>query len=120
MHGLRLVLAEMNLGEALGVSPEGFLVLTRPDSAAFDPRRRESRVPGAARRARTSRVWRESSRQLGGSTDPNVVIPAHRAEADTNHCEACLSFCDRAPVPRASLQSGDAGVLGDEVRLISR
>lgn len=115
VHGLRPVLADLGLTDALPVSDEGFLVLTRPGFNRPSVRAGESLQYQAQRAERGFAKLRVVAAELGGSTDPDIVIPRIQA-APTSYCESCLSFCDRAPVcHKAALASGDPTVLGDEV-----
>jgi len=114
VHGLRLVLADLQLGDRIVVSSEGFLVLTRPGFSRPSVRAGESLEYQARRAERGFERLREIAREMGGSPEPEVVI-RRVLEADTSYCEACLSFCDRSPgCYRAALKRGDATVLGDE------
>lgn len=115
VHGLRLVLEELDLTKRLPVCNEGFLVLTRPGFSRPSVRAGESLEYQAQRAERGFARLRAVAAELGGSTDPDVVIPRIQS-APTSYCEACLSFCDRAPIcHRSALDSGDSTVLGDEV-----
>lgn len=115
VHGLRLVLDELQLTDKLPVCNEGFLVLTRPGFNRPSVRAGESLAYQAQRAERGFAKLRVVAAELGGSTDPEVVIPRIQS-APTSYCEACLSFCDRAPIcHKAALAAGDPTVLGDEV-----
>lgn len=115
VHGIRVVLGELRLNERVVVSSTGFLVLTRPGFNRPSIRAGESLEYQARRAERGFEKLRAIAADLGGSTDPDIVIPKIRS-SPTNYCEGCLSFCDRAPTCHAAaLKEGDASVLGDDV-----
>ena len=115
VHGIRVVLGELRLTDRISVSSTGFLVLTRPGFNQPSIRAGESLEYQARRAERGFEKLRAVAADLGGSTDPEVVIPKIRS-SPTNYCEGCLSFCDRAATCHAkALKDGDATVLGDDV-----
>lgn len=115
VHGIRVVLGELRLADRIAVASSGFLVLTRPGFNQPSIRARESLEYQARRAERGFERLRAVAADLGGSTDPDIVIPKIQA-SPTSYCEGCLSFCDRAPTCHAAaLKAGDATVLGDDV-----
>ncbi len=115
VHGLRVVLDELGLTDRLAVSDEGFLVLTRPGFNQPSVRAGESLRFQAERAKRGFERLRALAQEIGGSTKPAVVIP-RILESETHYCEACLSFCDRAPIcHEAARRNRTASILGDEM-----
>jgi len=115
VHGLRVVLGELQLTGHIDVSRFGFLVLSRPGFSRPSVRAGEDLEYQARRAERGFERLRAIAADLGGSTDPEAVIPTIQC-SPTNYGESCLSFCDRAPVCHAeALEEGNGAVLGDDV-----
>lgn len=121
VHALAMVLEHADLNDAVGVSFEGFLVLTRPGSNNPVVRVGED-LRYQAERARKGFELMESAANdmshLVGDDDGDgatnlfdMVLAAPTAFAD-----ACLSFCERADACYAkALAAGDGSTLGDDV-----
>jgi len=113
LHGLEIALAERG-AERVALSSDGFLVLTRPGFNRPSVRAGED-LRYQIERARRGFV---RLRDVAASTNPGASgfgVEAVRA-ASCAYSEACLSFCDRAPLCyRRALESGDPVVLGEDV-----
>lgn len=115
VHGLRCIIEELGLQDELSVADHGCLVLTRPGSNRPVALVGEELRFQAERAKRGFELLRGIAREFGGSTAPAVVIP-RILESETSYREACLSFCDRAPVCHAAaLKARHAAILGDDM-----
>jgi hypothetical protein len=114
VHGLDLVLEELRINAKFNVAREGFLVLTRPGFNQPSVRSGEDLRYQAERAKRGFELLRDAA-QIVPSLDEHERFAAV-VRADTQYCEACLSFCDRAQVCHAAaIQQGLPAVLGDDV-----
>lgn len=114
VHGLRLVLAALELDTKLRVSDLGFLVLTKPGSNNPSVRAGEDLRYQAKRAERGFQQLRQIAAGLElppeGSERMSAVI-----EARTSYCGACVSFCDRADLCRDRAErEGNPAILGDD------
>ncbi len=99
VHGLELVLAELGVSAGYEVSTRGFLVLTRPGFNRPSIRADEDLRYQAERARRGFALPRQAAESMPhGNGRPNA---ADIIAAPIHYCEACLSFCDRAPGCRA-------------------
>jgi hypothetical protein len=115
VHGLRLVLDELGLQDRIQVAETGFLVLSRPGFNRPSIRAGEDLRYQARRAARGFQQLEAAAMSLpvpGEQAGPEAILAA-----PTDYCEACVSFCDRAPVCFAkAMEAGDAVILGEDVR----
>lgn len=113
VQGLRLVLGELGLAEAVDISSFGFLVLTRPGSNRPSIRAEESLEYQAKRAARGFDKLRMVADAMPRGTSVEDMVPIIRA-APTNYCEACLAFCDLSQLCHAkAIESGHGVIIGD-------
>jgi hypothetical protein len=114
VHGLDLVIQELNVSAAFDVLRQGFLVLSRPGFNQPSIRGGEDLRYQAERARRGFELLRTTADSLpapDGDTRLDAV-----SQAPTHYCETCVTFCDRAEICRgAALKSGSAAVLGDDV-----
>jgi hypothetical protein len=114
VHGLELVLQELELSDAFRVSDRGFLVLSRPGSNRPSVRAGED-LRYQARRAERGfallRVAAEGLPRGSGHADVDAI-----RSAGFEYCETCVTFCDRASICREkALEAGNGAVLGEDV-----
>ncbi len=115
VHGLQMVVAELGLSAHVRVATDGFLVLSRPGSNRPSIRAGED-LRYQARRAARGFAQLEAAAAALGSGDESDVEAAILA-AETNYCEACLAFCDRAPTCfQRAVAADDPVVLGADVK----
>jgi hypothetical protein len=115
IHGLRLVLQNLGLENAIDVLDSGFLVLSRPGYSVPSIRANEDLRYQAARAERGFEKLREIAARLAITTDNDAVIRQIQTAA-VKYTDACVSFCDRAQSCHASaLRNGDPVVLGQDV-----
>lgn len=117
VHGLRLVITQLELDKQLSVSNRGFLILTRPGYNIPSVRADED-LEYQARRA--ERGFQRLARIAELKVPPPPDTRSGRLDAvtaaDFRYCEACVSFCDRASVClRKALEQGDPAVLGNDM-----
>jgi hypothetical protein len=114
VHGLDLVLAELGLAQQFTVLRTGFLVLSRPGFNRPSVRAGEDLRYQAERAKRGFELLRATAASLPvGENRPGIDDVS---TAEYHYCEACVSFCDRAPVCRARAEAdGDGAILGDDV-----
>ncbi|HPW20029.1 MAG TPA: hypothetical protein PLE61_04365 [Vicinamibacterales bacterium] len=114
VHGLDLVLAELDLTDEYRVARQGFLVLTRPGFNRPSIRVGEDLRYQAERAKRGFVLLERAAASMpgpSGTATPDSVIAA-----PISYSEACVSFCDRADTCRAkALEAGCGSVLGDDV-----
>lgn len=116
VHGLRLVIQQLGIGDRVRVSDRGFLVLSRAGSNYLSVRANED-FAGQARRAE------EGLASLSECADTLALKPMSAdlalpviQRAGTSLCEDCLSFCERVEICRQHAESrGDGAILGDAV-----
>lgn len=114
VHGLQLVVAGLGLDARLKVSTSGFLVLSRPGSNFPSVRAEEDFRFQALRAGRGFGLLSEAAQKLPPFPEEERIAGVLAAEV--NYCEACLSFCERAPsCHRRAYEAGDPAVLGDQV-----
>jgi hypothetical protein len=114
VHGMDLVLAELGIEQHFNVSRQGFLVLSRPGFNRPSVRAGEDLRYQAERAKRGFELLRATAASLPvGENRPGIDDVA---TAEYHYCEACVSFCDRAPVCRArAVVDGRGAILGDDV-----
>lgn len=113
-----LLLAE-NVQDRVQVSGEGFLVLLRPGSGKPSVRPREDFRWQARQAEMHLRRMEEMAGQIrasvAGKKGGKHLLPLVQ-QAPVRYREACLSFCDRAPVcHKQACDSADPAILGDDV-----
>jgi hypothetical protein len=114
VHGLDLVIEELGLTGRFAVAREGFLVLTRPGFNQPSIRAGEDLRYQAERAKRGFELLRKAAAILPAPDEKQRLAAVIAAE--TNYCEACVAFCDRADICRDfALKAGSAAVLGDDV-----
>lgn len=114
VHGLRLVIQELGLGNAVEVATEGFLVLTRPGFNRPSVRASEDLKYQAERAKRGFALLRDAAAGLPKGSGRAGIEEIRTAEF--KYSETCVSFCDRAPICREkALEMGKGAVLGDDV-----
>lgn len=114
VHGLDLVIEELGLHGRFHVAREGFLVLTRPGFNQPSIRAGEDLRYQAERAKRGFELLRKAAAALTAPDEKQRLAAVIAAE--TNYCEACVAFCDRADVCRdLALKAGSPAVLGDDV-----
>jgi hypothetical protein len=113
VHGLRLVLEELGLAGKMEVPSQGFLVLSRPGYNAPSVRAGEDLEFQVVRARRGfERLQKAADLLPKGGGDPLPAILA----APTAYGEACISFCDRAPLCwKKAVDAGDPVILGEDV-----
>jgi hypothetical protein len=122
VHALQIILEELEITEAVAVSTQGFLVLTRPGSD-FPSVRAHEDLRYQALRAERGFERLESAAQIlpdvvaeGDDVVDGDLIKAVLA-AGHAYSEACLSFCDLAPrCHERAIAESDAIILGDDMR----
>lgn len=116
-HALGLLLKELQLEKKLRIYPFGFLVLTRPGSAAPRVRAREDLRFQSRRAARGFARLREAAAQIEVFDPASEDVAVGRVkDAETAYDQTCLSFCDRAAGCRKAAEAaGDPAILGEEV-----
>lgn len=117
VHALQLLVTELGLVDRVRVRTDGFLVLSRPGSNLPAVRAGEELRFQAARAQRGFEILERAALGLPPfdpvGDDPMGAI----ANADTDYCEACIGFCDRAEKCQSdALAAGDPAVLGDDVK----
>lgn len=113
VHGLRLVIGELGLSGKVAVSTAGFLVLSRPGFNSPSVRAGEDLEFQAVRAERGFEKLRKAAATL---PPPGKDMLVSVRAADTAYGEACLSFCDRAPVCwKKAVDAGDPAILGEDV-----
>jgi hypothetical protein len=122
VHALRLAVEAAGVGEAVGVSDQGFLVLTRPGTntpsvrASEDLRFQARRAERAFDRLREAAALAEA---IPGDGDGEAVPEARLAvvrDAAKAYEEGCVSFCELSQRCHAEAQAADSpAVLGSEV-----
>ncbi|KLN34187.1 hypothetical protein FB00_13495 [Cellulosimicrobium funkei] len=119
-HAMSLVVHALGLNDAIKVNREGFLVFTWPGSNSPSVRAHEDLTYQAIRAERGFNRLEEVAQGIalkGSFAADNATIIAHVLDAETDYSERCLSFCDLAPRCHARAEaSGDASVLGDEIK----
>ena len=114
VHGLELILSERNLAGSIGLSKQGFLVLSKPGFNIPSIRPNEDlryQVERAMRGLARLREVAASAKPVSGENGIQTV-----RSAPCSYSEACLSFCDRASACyRNALDAGDPVILGEEV-----
>ena len=114
VHGLRLVMGELELEKKLEVARQGFLVLTRPGFNRPSIRAGEDLRYQAERARRGFALLREAAAGMPKGSGRAGVDEIRTAAIHYN--EECVSFCDRAPVCRdRALAAGEGAVLGEDV-----
>jgi hypothetical protein len=123
VHGLDLVVSELRLNDRIAVSRKGFLTLTRPGSNQPSVRAGEDLHYQAERAKRGFELLERAAAKLGpdlwaiDETDPPHSLVEAIFHADTNYCEACVSFCDLAPrCFELARRNGNPAILGENVR----
>jgi hypothetical protein len=120
VHALRLAVEAADLGGAIEVATDGFLVLTRPGlnapsvRANEDLRYQEQRAAEAFERLRSAAA---EALPLDGPGDevPELRLAVVRG-AQKAYEEACISFCElEADCHRRALEAGEPSVLGRDV-----
>lgn len=115
VHGLRLVLEELELSERVSVAERGFLVLSRPGSNMPSVRADEDLRFQVERARRGFEQLRAAARQfysMSEAPDGASVV----AEAPVHYCEACISFCERVSVCRERAEkAGNPALLGSDM-----
>jgi hypothetical protein len=115
---LRLVAGERGVADRLRIAPAGSGVHQAGLELAGGARRRGSALPGRARAPRFELLERAAALlpTVGaGVVDQDALVHAVM-QAESNYCEACLAFCDRAEkCYRDALGRGDPIVLGEDV-----
>lgn len=117
--GLYVCLLRQHLGPRASVAGEGFLVLIRPNSGQPSVRHGEDlrwqarQAAANLERLRELAVSDEVRRtRKGGASRALAVVQ----EAQVSYREACIGFCDRAPLcHQRACAEGNAAVLGDSV-----
>jgi hypothetical protein len=114
VHGLRLVVAELGLSDALDVATQGFLILTRPGFNRPSVRAGEDLRFQSERARRGFALLRDAAEGLPKGSGRAGIDEIRGAEI--NYSETCVAFCDRASVCREkALKAGSGAVLGDDV-----
>jgi hypothetical protein len=115
-HALALLLDELHLTEQLRIYPYGFLVLTRPGSAAPRVRPREDLRFQSRRAARGFERLRAAAARIDEFDPADEQVGISRVtDAPTSYDASCLNFCDRAAGCRkAAEDAGDPVALGEE------
>jgi hypothetical protein len=114
VHGLDLVIAELGLTASFDVAREGFLVLSRPGFNQPSIRAGEDLRYQAERAKRGFELLRKAAATIPPLDEEQRLVAV--IAADTNYCQNCVAFCDRAEVCRnLALKSGSGAVLGDDV-----
>lgn len=116
VHGVRLVLQQLGIGDRIRVSDRGFLVLSRAGTNYLSVRANED-FAGQARRAQEGLAsLSECADMLALEPMPaDLALPVIQ-RAPTSLCEDCLSFCERVEICRRHAESrGDGAILGDAV-----
>lgn len=113
-HGLVSVLEELKLAGKIQIAREGFLVLSRPGFNFPSLRPGEDLKYQIARARRGFDRLRAAAKELvplEPEEDRHAVVRA----APIAYCEACLSFCDRAPsCYQGAWNRRDPVVLGED------
>jgi hypothetical protein len=115
VHGLDVLVEQLDLGAALVVSRQGILILTRPGRYYPSIRAAEDLRYQAARARRGLARLQELAVDIAdrAGEDPVRCI----LEAETVYGPSCLAFCDRARgCFRRALKKGDPAVLGEEAK----
>lgn len=115
VHGLRLVLGELGIGNQVSVSNRGFLVLTKPGYNIARVRANED-LEFQAKRAERGFARLRAAAEITPKPDKDKPEEAVQRAA-THYCDACVQFCDRASLcQRRALEAGDPAVLGDDTK----
>jgi hypothetical protein len=114
VQGLKLVIQDLGLADAITVATRGFLVLSRPGFNAPSVRSDEDLEFQASRADRGFARLRKAAAALPQSRPPDVIAAIRAAE--TKYSEGCLSFCDLAPACwKKAIDTGNLAVLGEDV-----
>lgn len=125
LHALRTVTVDWDDNERPSFRDDGFLVLSRPGSD-FPRVRANEDLRYQASRAESGFDLLETAAQLLDVEWDDDAEDVDRFDAvlgaDTNYCEACLSFCDLAErCHAAAVAARNPNILGDEAaRFVGR
>jgi len=117
LHALQLATRALSLHDKLDLDTNGFLVLTRPGSNRPSVRAGEDLRFQAERARRGFELLEKAALGLPPFKPLNGDPVKAVIEADTDYCEACLSFCDRVEKCHAdALAEGNPAILGEDTR----
>lgn len=121
VHALEVTLDGLGLGDSIGVSRSGFLVLTYPGSNQPSVRSGEDLRYQLERARRGFDLMESAALEMDGEygagdeSDPESLLDLV-LHAETSFQDSCVSFCERADTCfRHALEAGKGSALGDDM-----